>query len=163
MFVNKETSELIKISTSSFPHFNTKTKLGEKCYVKGPGATMNAKRRLCKLVIGFYSPYFDRQPVKGRDIINRFIREEVQSGAYEHTQAPPSVGPEFIIVLHLRMRFKETADFNSSSTSLPLRRFIALLGTWFINIGEFFINIYRQYLWHLSCATFNIIIDITQV
>lgn len=71
---------------------------------------MNAKSRLCNLVIGFYSPYFDRQHLKGRDVINRFIREEVQNGAYEHAQAPhppplsaplrPSTGPEFIIVLH---------------------------------------------------------------
>lgn len=89
---------------------------------------MNVKSRLCNLVIGFYSPYFDRQPLKGRDIINRFIREEVQSGAYEHAQAPPFVGPEFIIVLHLRMRFKETADFNSTSISLLLKTFYCAFG-----------------------------------
>lgn len=79
--------------------------------------------------------------LKGRTVINRFRREEVQSGAYEHAlslppspRAPRHLVPEFIIVLQVRMRFKETADFHSMSTRERVQRFIALSGILFIDI-----------------------------
>lgn len=80
--------------------------------------------------------------LKGRTVINRFIREEVQSGEHEHALTPlprwllsvPHLGPEFIILLKVRMRFKETADFHSMLTRESVQRFIALSGTSFIDI-----------------------------